>query len=183
VNRAESATGNRERANPYRSFTIFKQRLNLKSIKLCVLSQLAVFPTYKPFSSANPKRSIARGEQPFNIAARELLSRRGLPGNAPNSIEAKQAELRPEPQITVGRLSDRSDEAIRNAIARRPRRVRVLADMERWIQRESKGAARQQNPKGQQRSPWHVRPVHLVVYLISCFSSRVARVARFRTET
>jgi hypothetical protein len=89
--------------------------------KLRVVSQLAVLPTCKPFRGANPKTPIARGEQASNIAAGEMLTRRRLPWDAPNAIEAKQAEFRAEPEITVGRLSNRVDDAFEKAVADRPR--------------------------------------------------------------
>ena len=80
---------------------------DILSGKLRVLSQLAVLPTGQPFVSANPKTSIARGEHASNIGAGEMLARGRLPGDAPNTVEAKQAEFRAEPEITVGRLSNR----------------------------------------------------------------------------
>ena len=80
--------------------------MNILSGKFRVLSQLAVLPTCKPFIGANPKTPIARGEQASNVAAGEMLTRRRLPWDEPNAIEAKQAEFRAQPEITVGRLSD-----------------------------------------------------------------------------
>jgi hypothetical protein len=74
---------------------------------------------------------IAPGEQVSNVPAGELLTRWGLPWDAPNTIEAKQAEFRAEPEITVGRLSNRIDAPFEKSFADRPRSVRVLVDVER----------------------------------------------------
>jgi hypothetical protein len=82
---------------------------------------------------ANPKTPIARDEQACNEAAGEMLIRWRLPWDAPNAIEAKQTEFRAEPEITVGRLSNCVDGACEKAIADRPRGVRVLIDVERWV--------------------------------------------------
>lgn len=54
----------RQSADPYRAFMIFTNwRTNRLSGELRVMSQLAVSPTCDSFGSANPKSSIARGEQ------------------------------------------------------------------------------------------------------------------------
>jgi hypothetical protein len=97
------------------------------------MSQLAILPTCKPSCGANPKTPIARCEQASNIAAREMLTRWRFPWDAPNAIEAKQTTFRAEPEITVGRLSKFVDGALEKAVADRPRGVRVLIDVERWI--------------------------------------------------
>ncbi len=70
------------------------------------MSQLAILPACKPFDGANPKTPIARSQKASNLAARETLTLWRLPGDAPNAIEAEQAEFRAEPKITVGRLSN-----------------------------------------------------------------------------
>jgi len=94
-----------------------------------VLSQLAILPTGQPFVSANPKRSIARDEEFANKVAGKMLVPWRLPQDAANAIEAKQAEFRAQPEITVGRLRDRLDGAVGKAFADLPRGVRVLIDM------------------------------------------------------
>src|SRR5260370_23557926 len=101
---ADSGSWRRRPAGPYGTFAILKERLNNPSSKLRVVSQLAIFPTRKPFISANPKTPVAPGKHVLNKAAGEMLTRRGLPWYKPNAIEAKQAEFRAEPEITVGRL-------------------------------------------------------------------------------
>ena len=62
-----------------------------------------------------------------------LLIRRRLPGDGPDTIEAKQAEFRAEPEITVGRLGNGVDDVPGKTVAVPPRILRVLADIERWI--------------------------------------------------
>jgi hypothetical protein len=85
---------------------ILKECFNLLPIQLGVVSQLAVLPTCKPFTGANPETPVARGAQVSNIVAGETLALWRLPRNVPNTIEAKQAEFRAEPEITVGCLSN-----------------------------------------------------------------------------
>lgn len=51
----------------------------------------------------------------------------------PDAIEENQAEVRTKPEITVGRLRDGVDDAFEEAVADRPRRVRVLTDVERGV--------------------------------------------------
>jgi hypothetical protein len=62
-----------------------------------------------------------------------MLARGRLPGNAPNAVEAKQAEFRAEPEITVGCLSNRVDDGFEKAVANGPGVVGVLIDVERWV--------------------------------------------------
>jgi hypothetical protein len=59
-----------------------------------------------------------------------MLTHWRLPWDAPNTVEAKQAEFGAEPEITIGRLSNRSDDAFEKAFADGPRRMRVLIDVE-----------------------------------------------------
>jgi len=120
-------------AYPHGSFTILEERINSLSRNLRVLSQLAILPTGQPFVSANPKSSIARDEEFANKAAGKMLIPWRLPRDAPNAIEAKQAEFRAQPEITVGRLRDRLDGAFGKAFADLPRRVRVLTDVKRRV--------------------------------------------------
>ena len=81
-----------------------------------------------------------------------MLIRRRLPGDRPDTIEAEQAEFRAKPKITVGRLGNRSDDAFGKALADLPRRVRVLADVQRRIQRE-RARARGEQEAGKYSSP------------------------------
>ena len=74
-----------------------------------------------------------------------MLTLRRLPRDVPDTVEAKQAELRTQPEITVGRLGNRDDLAFGKAVAELPRRVRVLVNVQRRIQRERGRAPRQQD--------------------------------------
>jgi hypothetical protein len=107
--------------------------MDILSSQFRVVRQLTVLPTYKSLSGANPKTSIAPGEHASNIRAREVLARGRLPGDAPNAVEAKQAEFRAEPEITVGCLSNRVDDGFEKAVADGPGIVRVLIDVERRV--------------------------------------------------
>jgi hypothetical protein len=112
---------------------IFKERDNIASIKLPVVSHFSVFQTGKPLIGTNPKTPIARSEKSSNITAREVLARRRLPRDGPSTVEVKQTKLRAEPEITVRRLSNRADDAFEKAVADRPRGVGVLIDVERGV--------------------------------------------------
>ena len=87
-----------------------------------------------------------------------MLIRGRLPGNVSYSIEAEQAEGCSQPEIAVGSLGDRTDCAFAESLANLPRRVRVLADVERRIDREGAEAACQKNAR--QRSRQHDRMPH-----------------------
>jgi HD-like signal output (HDOD) protein len=84
------------------------------------------------------------------MAVRELLIRWRLPLNVLQAIEAEQTEFRSKPEKTVGRLSNRIDRTFRKAVPDLPRCMRVLADVQRWIQCKRSGATGQQNGKPEQ---------------------------------
>ena len=109
---------------------------NVLTRKLRVLGEFSVFQTHKSFRGANPKRPVVCGEQAENTVGREMLTRRRLPDNTPDAIEAHQAELRTQPEITIGRLRNGEDGAFNKAVADLPPHVRVLADIECRVQRE-----------------------------------------------
>ena len=96
VNGAEPPRGDRATGGPDRSFTILKERINILSGKVRVVSQLAILPTGESDTCANPKTPIAGGEQASDIVTGELLTGWRLPWDAPNAIEANQAEFRAE---------------------------------------------------------------------------------------
>jgi hypothetical protein len=62
-----------------------------------------------------------------------MLTRRGLPWDDPDAVEAKHAEFGAEPEIAVGRLSNCVDDAFGKPVADPPRSVRVLTEVERWV--------------------------------------------------
>src|SRR5262249_20025979 len=111
----------------------FKERKNKLSCKLRVLGEPAVLPTCHTFVGAYPKHSIARGEQFHRHTGREMLIWWWLPGNVPDSVEAQQAKLRGQPEITVGSLGYGADSAFGKPVADLPRRVCVLTDVQRRI--------------------------------------------------
>src|SRR5262249_54784419 len=102
--------------------------------------QCAVFPTRKSFHRSDPKRSIARRQQCTHVVAGQREPVWRLPRNRLDSIETKQTELGPQPQIAVWGLSDGVDDSLRKAVADLPRLVGVLIDIEGRIQRERFGA-------------------------------------------
>ena len=147
VNRAKlPRRRKRRRTSPYRAVTILEELHDFLSGKLRVLSQPPVLPTGQSFTSTDPKSAIARGEQAGNLAGGEMLIRWRLPEDSSDPIEANEGVLSSQPEIAVGRLGNRGDGAFGKALADLPRRVRVLADVERRIQRERTRAPRQQQP-------------------------------------
>src|SRR4029453_16572896 len=76
----------------------------------------------------------------------EALGGRRAPGARAHAIEAKQAEFRPQPQVSVWGLGDGIDGAVEKALANLPRRVCVVTDVECGIQRKSTRRRRQQHP-------------------------------------
>src|SRR5271165_5548697 len=78
---------------------------------------------------------ITSGDQASDIVAGEMLTGR-RPGDCANAIEAKQAVFGCEPEVTVGCLSNLVDGASGKALTDFPQRVRVLAGIERRIERE-----------------------------------------------
>src|SRR5262249_2706878 len=103
-NRAEAASRDSTSCDPYRAFPILKELETVLPDKLWILSEFAVLPTGEPFRGANPKRPVARSQQaPYKVVGQMLMGWR-LPGDGPDPIEAKQAKLRAQPEIAIGRL-------------------------------------------------------------------------------
>ena len=86
---------------------ILKERENELAIKLSILSEFAFLKAREPFCCADPKGSIASGEKAIDSAGRKILTRRGLPWNCPDAIEAEQAKVRSQPEIAIWSLGNR----------------------------------------------------------------------------
>lgn len=87
-----------------------------------------------------------------------LISRR-LPGHIPDTVKAHQAKFRTQPEIAVWGLCHGGDFALCETVADFPRGVRVLADVQCWIQCENARAHCQKDKR--QRSPQQNRMPHL----------------------
>src|SRR5262249_29907171 len=122
ANCAQSPSGNSQCTDPHGAVTILKEGTNRLSSEFRGRSKLGALPTYKPVDGADPKSPVARDEQLHNIVRGEILIARRLPGNGPDTIEAKQPEFGTQPEITVGRLSNGVDGAFGKAVADLPRR-------------------------------------------------------------
>src|SRR5262249_29148714 len=136
LNPTESSDRRRPPGDPYRSFTILEQRLDNLTIQFGVVRQLAVLPAGESAQGASPRPPVARALQASDIAAGEMLPLWRLPGDGPHAIEPKQPEFGAEPEISVGRLCDGTNDAWSKPFDGFPRGVRVLADVERRVQRE-----------------------------------------------
>ena len=123
-----------ESASPHDAILIFYEWEDNFFRQLRIQSELATAPTGKPFPGADPNRPIARHKQALYLIAGEMLIRRVLPRDGSDTIEAKQAKFRAQPEITVGRLGNGVDDVLGKAVAAVPRLVGVLVDIEGWVQ-------------------------------------------------
>ena len=123
---ARSGTG------PHDSATILKELQHIMSGKLRVLSQPAILPARQPSPGTDPECSIPRREETEDVVRRKMLAR-WFPRYGSNAIEAKQAEFRAEPEITIAGLRDRVDPAPGEALADSPGCVCILAEVESGI--------------------------------------------------
>jgi len=143
ADRAESAVGKRQCRDPYGAFAILDQFDNNEPSQLGVRREFAGLPACQPFHRSDPKRSVACGEQAIDRGRREMLIGWRLPRDVPHTIEPKQAELRTQPEIPVGRLGDGGNGPPRETFSDPPGRVRVLTAIQRRIERERVRAQRQ----------------------------------------
>src|ERR1700757_4435805 len=60
---AEPSTRGPKRASPSCSFTVLKESLNIKSVKLRIVREFAVLPTCQPFRGADPECPLVCNEQ------------------------------------------------------------------------------------------------------------------------
>jgi len=95
-----------------------------------IMCEFAILPTCYSFCSADPKSSIATGDQSADIIARKVFALRRLPRHCANAIEAKQAGFCRKPEVAVGCLSNLVDGACGKTLADFPRGMRILADVE-----------------------------------------------------
>jgi hypothetical protein len=109
---------------------VFKQREHKLFIKLRVMGQASAIPTDKAGIRTNPKSSVSGAEQFGDCSARQVLTRRRLPGDAAIAIESKQTEFRAEPKITIGRLCNGVDITLEESLTDWPRGVGVLINVE-----------------------------------------------------
>src|ERR1017187_2675314 len=73
-----------------------------------------------------------------------MLASGWLPHDPANAVEANHAEFRGKPEIPVGRLSHCEDIAQGEPVPAGPRAMRILADVQRWVQRQSARRAQQE---------------------------------------
>ena len=164
--RAKPAGGNSPAAGPHRSLTVLEAALpQAGSPSSGYRVSLAPFQLTRPASVPIQRVPSLAASRPGDGAAREMLTRWWLPGDAAVAIEAKQAEFRAEPKIAIRSLGNRVDIAFEEPFPNGPRGVRVLADVQRWVQRENATAARQQDNHRDGGSS--VGPLHVCIHSIS----------------
>src|SRR5262249_16968663 len=141
-NGAQPSNGERQSACPDHAFVILEDLEDVAPGQLCVRLELAILPACQSLRGADPERAVASGEQAEDLARRETLISWQLPGESPDAVEAKQAEFRPQPEVAIGRLRHGSDDALGEAVADLPGGMRILADVQRRIERERDGRRR-----------------------------------------
>jgi hypothetical protein len=82
-----------------------------------------------------------------------MLTGRWFPADTANAIEAEQAEFRAEPEIPIGCLGNRVNGPLEKPVPNGPRVMRVLGDVEGWIQREAASATYHENAQYDGNSP------------------------------
>src|SRR6266700_2049117 len=113
---------------------VLKKGIDELSSEFRVPSEPAALPTCKALVGADPKSPVAHDEQASNEIVGQMVTLRRLPSDIPDAIEAKQTEFGSQPEITIRRLGNGGDLSFRKPLADLPRRVRVLADVQRRIQ-------------------------------------------------
>jgi hypothetical protein len=159
-NHTEPTIGGSPNTDPYRAFAILEKLGDHPVPQLRGAREPAPAPTTEPFQRADPESPIARGKQAGDEVGGELLILGRLPGDGPDAIETKEAELRAQPKVAVRRLSDRGDRSLGKTLPDLPRRVRVLADVQRRIEREQARTPRQEGHHGDKGSPYSPRCPH-----------------------
>ena len=81
------------------------------------MRQTSAIPTDKAGVGTNPKSAVWGAEQPGDCSARQVLTRRRLPGDAAIAVESKQAEFRAKPKITIRRLGNGVDITFEETLA------------------------------------------------------------------
>src|SRR5262249_17660837 len=153
-NLAESSSRNADRADPHQTRTVLEETMNILSVQLRVPCELALPPAGQSLRRANPQSAIARAEQTPDRARGKRLTRGRLPGHGLDAIDPSQPEFGPQPEIAVGSLGHRTDGALDKTFAAFPSRVRVLADVERGIERKrTRRAAAQEQAQNDARRP------------------------------
>jgi hypothetical protein len=104
-------------------------------------NQFVSVPSCEARKRADPNIAVASDQQAINVFIRELLICRWVPRESANTVEAKKAEFRPEPEIPVGRLGYRINVTDCEPVPYGPCSVGVLGDVERGIQPEAATAA------------------------------------------
>ena len=107
------------------------------STELRTPGQLAAPPGYKAGIRANPESAVARNEQAVDVVCRADADPQRLPWAPSNAIEAEQTEFCAQPEISVGCLGHCIDVALEEPIPDGPCAMRVLADLQRWVQRKN----------------------------------------------
>src|SRR5262249_3666759 len=140
---AEPALRRLRNSKPNRPVASLNDRQNIGPGNLGLLRKLACLPTGKPFKCANPQGAVVCNQQGGDPVAGKLFPTWRLPWHGTNAVEAKQAEFRAEPEISVRCLGNPANFPFSKSVADLPRRVRVLTDVEIGIQRETAWADEQ----------------------------------------
>ena len=137
-----------ERADPHRPRPILEQRCH-EFGHVLVQGQRPAAERGEAGKGADPQSAVARDEQAVDVLLGETLALGRVPRDDANAIEAKKAELPTEPEIPIWRLGHRVDVADGEPVPDGPRGMRVLADLQRRVQRErARGGGQQHAGQG-----------------------------------
>ena len=147
-------------ADPHGAVTVLEHGRHEHFVELMEPGEAAVTPAGQAFKRADPEGAVTCAEQTVDARDGRLLASRRLPPYEPDAVEMKESGPAPEPQVAVGCLGHRENAVQREPVADRPRRVRVLADLERRIQREEGSRCEQQRDCGHRQERQRASHLH-----------------------
>src|SRR5262249_57812384 len=104
ADRAQQSGIRPRRAYPQRAVAVLVERMDDAAVQLRVGQELSAVPGRQPAERTDPERAVAGDEERSYEIGGKRSAVRWHPRNGAHAIEAQQAELGPEPQVTVGRL-------------------------------------------------------------------------------
>ena len=118
-------------ADPDRPAVILKNRSDNQASKVWVSSESAIFPAHQTVHCADPQSALAGDtEMHDKITGKLFTIQWWLPMLDADTVEPKQPEASAQPDVAIWRLTNRLYVALRETLAKLPRRVGVLTHVE-----------------------------------------------------